>query len=86
MKSRGQALAAFLLLGDPPQSRHAASRAEALDVRIAISRKLLDGGVQRVHSPKNSRPRPSRHSRRYALDSPWWGNATRHGWRQFANR
>ena len=32
----GQALAAFLLLGDPPQSRHAASRAMALDVRNAL--------------------------------------------------
>ena len=32
------------------QSDHAASRAEALDVRIALSGELFDGGVKRVHA------------------------------------
>jgi hypothetical protein len=31
------------------QPQHAASRAVALDVRVAASSELLDGGVKRVH-------------------------------------
>jgi hypothetical protein len=40
-----------------PQSYASASRAEALDVRIALSRKLFDGGVQWVHLLFETRPR-----------------------------
>ena len=34
---------------DRPQPRHAASRAIALDVRVALGGELLDCGTQRVH-------------------------------------
>ena len=37
-----------------PQPRHASIATGALDVRIAVSGELLDGGVQRVHDPKHS--------------------------------
>jgi len=39
---------------DRPQPRHAASRAMTLDVSEALSGKLFDGGMQRVHDPKHS--------------------------------
>jgi hypothetical protein len=41
---------------DRPQPNHAASRAEALDVRIAVSGELLDGGVEGVHASPAIKP------------------------------
>jgi hypothetical protein len=40
---------------DWPLPDHTASRAVALDVRIALSSKLFDGGVQWLHDPQHSR-------------------------------
>ena len=46
----------------------------ALDVGIVVSRKLFDGGVQRVHSPKHGRPRPHDIAAGDALDRQAAGN------------
>jgi hypothetical protein len=35
---------------DRPKPNHAASRLVALDICIAFSGKLFDGGVQRIHA------------------------------------
>jgi len=43
---------------------HAASRAEAVDMREALSGKVLNSRMQRVHGPKHNRRPPSRHSHR----------------------
>jgi hypothetical protein len=39
-----------VLITGEKTNRHAASRAEALHMGIAVSGKLLDSGVQRVHN------------------------------------
>src|SRR5262245_36721551 len=47
-------------VADRPQPDRATSRAVALDVRIAVSGKLLDGGVQGVHDRSIAKRLPCR--------------------------